>query len=71
MKRILILAISALFLCIEGCKSNDPFTGDCFIPDVGVNLTINMDLPEYYNLQVLKRNESPADRQGYGKKHWS
>lgn len=37
----------------QSCKPNDPFIGDCFIPNQAVNITINMDLPAYFNLQNL------------------
>jgi hypothetical protein len=51
-KGLLITALLA-FLLNAGCKSDDIFTGDCFVPEINVNYTINMDLPEYFNLRNL------------------
>lgn len=53
MQRFLLISFGALFLILGSCKSDNPYTGDCFIPDVPVNFTINMDLPEYYHMQSL------------------
>lgn len=51
-KIVLILSLVA-FLFNAGCKPDDIFTGDCFVPERNVNYTINMDLPEYFNLRNL------------------
>jgi nitrite reductase/ring-hydroxylating ferredoxin subunit len=50
-KLILILLIIITFL--PSCKDQNPYTGDCFVPDASVNATINMELPQYYNLRNL------------------
>jgi len=52
MKKILSLFILFCFLS-PSCKDENPYTGDCFVPDANVNMTINMELPEYYNLRNL------------------
>ena len=51
-KFFLTLVLSFIFIQ-QACKPEGPFTGDCFIPNQAVNITINMDLPEYFNLQTL------------------
>ena len=48
-KYIVLLAFAAL----SSCGPDNGIDSDCFIPDVNVNLTINMDLPEYFKLQNL------------------
>lgn len=53
MNKVIYSAIFMLVVVCQSCKSDDPFTGDCFIQDAAVNITINMDLPEYYNLRNL------------------
>jgi nitrite reductase/ring-hydroxylating ferredoxin subunit len=53
MKKIAFVIACIVLVFGQSCKSDDPFTGDCFIPDAGVSITINMDLPEYYNLRNL------------------
>ena len=53
MKKIAFVISCIILVFSQSCKSDDPFTGDCFIPDAGVSITINMDLPEYYNLRNL------------------
>ncbi|MGB4079691.1 MAG: hypothetical protein WBK38_00795, partial [Bacteroidia bacterium] len=52
MKKILSLFILFCFLS-PSCKDENPYAGDCFVPDANVNMTINMELPEYYNLRNL------------------
>lgn len=37
----------------SGCKPDNPYVGDCYIPPVGVNEVVNMSLPEYFRLQNL------------------
>ena len=53
MRKGSFIAVLVLFSVFWGCKTTDPYTGDCFIPEVPVNFTINMDLPEYYHMQSL------------------
>ena len=48
-KYIVLLAFAAF----SSCNPDNGIDSDCFIPDVNVNLTINMDLPEYFRLQNL------------------
>lgn len=53
MKKLTLILFLFGFLATS-CDPDDPFEGgDCFIPEVAVNLTINMNLPEYFNLQNL------------------
>ena len=40
-------------IAIQSCNPDDANPVSCFIPDIGVNITVNMDLPEYYNLRNL------------------
>ena len=51
-KYLLIISI-ALLLKFSSCKPENVYDTTCFIPDVGVNETINLDLPEYYRLRDL------------------
>ncbi|MDA8930124.1 hypothetical protein N9J89_01805 [Bacteroidia bacterium] len=53
MKKIAFILCCVALSFNQSCKPDDPFTGDCFIPDAAVNITINMDLPEYFNLRNL------------------
>lgn len=53
MKKIGLIICCIGLLFSESCKDDNQLTGDCFVPDVSVNLTVNMDLPEYFHLQTL------------------
>ncbi|MDG2455309.1 MAG: hypothetical protein P8N47_05840 [Bacteroidia bacterium] len=53
MKKIALSIVCTLLLFNQSCKPDNQFTGDCFIQDAAVNITINMDLPEYFNLRNL------------------
>jgi hypothetical protein len=53
MNRVGLISIVIAFLLNAGCKPDDVFTGDCFVPEKNVNFTLNMNLPEYFNLQNL------------------
>mgnify|MGYP001601571275 CR=1 FL=1 len=53
MKSYLLPALFLISILSESCKPDDSLSGDCFIPSVGVNVNINMNLPEYFNLQNL------------------
>ena len=53
MRKVYFILI-CLALCFnQSCKPDDPFVGDCFVQNAAVNITINMDLPEYFNLRNL------------------
>ncbi len=53
MKRLVVILV-ILGFALGSCNTEDPFDGgDCFISEIAVNLTINMNLPEYFNLQNL------------------
>lgn len=48
--------LSILVFCMllgASCKDDNPYSGECFIPEVIVNEIINMDLPSYFPLQNL------------------
>ncbi len=51
--RILGVILLCFGFIFHSCNPDDGFTGDCFVPEVAVNLTINMNLPEYFRLQNL------------------
>jgi nitrite reductase/ring-hydroxylating ferredoxin subunit len=53
MKNITFILLCVALTINQSCKPEDTFTGDCFVQDANVNMTINMDLPEYYNLRNL------------------
>ncbi len=53
MRYIALVIILAGLATIHSCKPDDPYAGDCFIPEVVVNQTINMDLPEYFHLSNI------------------
>lgn len=48
-----LLFFGLTFALGSSCKDNNPYTGECFIPDAIVNEVINMDLPSYFVLQNL------------------
>ncbi|PCJ66000.1 MAG: hypothetical protein COA58_07940 [Bacteroidetes bacterium] len=47
------IAIVLALTLNQSCKPDNELIGDCFVPSVSVNLTINMTFPEYFNLQNL------------------
>ena len=53
MNKFFLIASVLLISIQQACKPDNPFVGDCFIPNQAVNVTINMDLPAYFNLQTL------------------
>jgi len=53
MKKLFFIVSLLTFLFNSSCKPDDPYDGDCFIPSPSVNITINMDLPSYFNLQNI------------------
>ena len=53
MSRFFLIATVLIICTQQACKPDDPFVGDCFIPTQGDNITVNMDLPEYFKLQTL------------------
>jgi nitrite reductase/ring-hydroxylating ferredoxin subunit len=53
MRIVAFIAIVMGFTILQSCKPDNPYTGDCFVPEISVNQTINMDLPQYFNLQNL------------------
>ncbi|MGB0849723.1 MAG: hypothetical protein ACPGTP_00630 [Bacteroidia bacterium] len=52
MKYLAVILLSLPFV-IGSCKPDEGINGDCYVPNVAVNLTVNMDLPDYYNLRNL------------------
>ncbi|MBR9859947.1 hypothetical protein GYB22_04215 [bacterium] len=50
-KLILILLFSGFFA--SSCDTDNPYTGECFIPEVSVNAVVNLSLPEYFKLQNI------------------
>lgn len=52
-KFYLIIASVILVLTSSNCKDNTNQDGDCFIPPNSVNLVINKDLPQYFQLKNL------------------
>jgi nitrite reductase/ring-hydroxylating ferredoxin subunit len=52
MKKV-ILVLLLFSVTLLSCKDENPYAGDCFVPDASVNSTINLELPEYYNLRNL------------------
>lgn len=64
MKKIPLAIALSLLVFNQSCKPDDPFVGDCFIQDAAVNITINTDLPEYFNLRNLGEFVS-FDNQGH------
>jgi nitrite reductase/ring-hydroxylating ferredoxin subunit len=50
---LLYIAAGVLLFISPSCGDEDPFTGDCYVPNVGVNEVINMNLPSYFHLQDL------------------
>ena len=53
MSRFFLIVTILTIVTQQACKPDDPFVGDCFIPNQAINITINMDLPEYFKLQTL------------------
>ena len=53
MNRIILILLILGVVSFDSCKSDDLYSGDCFVPEVSVNYTINMNLPEYFQLQNL------------------
>jgi len=53
MRFSVFISILILISTFQSCKPDDDLTGDCFIPNSAVNITVNMDLPQYYNLRNL------------------
>ncbi len=53
MRFLAFIATVVLVTTLQSCKPDDELTGDCFVPASAVNITVNMDLPEYYNLRNL------------------
>jgi nitrite reductase/ring-hydroxylating ferredoxin subunit len=53
MRKIVLLFIGISFLFTPSCTTTDPFGGDCFVPEVAVNATLNLNLPEYFHLQNI------------------
>ncbi len=51
-KGILVIIILGL-LGNQSCKPDERVPSDCFIPNVAVSITLNMDLPEYYALRNI------------------
>ena len=52
MKKLTFIIV--LFLSSYGCSTENIYgSGDCFIPEVAVNETINTALPQYYHLQTI------------------
>lgn len=52
MKKLAFITI--LFLSSYGCTTENIYgSGDCFIPEIGVNETINTALPQYFHLQTM------------------
>ena len=51
--KLLYSSILAIAFMSSSCKPDNVYTGDCFVPDKNVSLTINMNLPEYFKLQNL------------------
>lgn len=66
MKKGIFIAFCLSLVFNQSCKPDDPFTGDCFIPNAGVNITINMNLPEYFNLQNLGEHVVVEDQGNRG-----
>lgn len=50
-KCFLILFLSAFGFIYLGCNSDPIYEGECYVPEIPVNITINMSLPEYFLLQ--------------------
>ncbi|NNJ56240.1 MAG: hypothetical protein HKP14_08915 [Bacteroidia bacterium] len=53
MKKYLMSSIIVFSVYMSSCKSEDPYSTNCFVPDVAVNQTLNLSLPEYFRLQSL------------------
>ena len=53
MRFLAFIVIVSTLMSIQSCKPDDALTGDCFVPASSVNITVNMELPEYYNLRNL------------------
>lgn len=51
--RSILLGLLLLFLGAQSCKDDNPYTGECYIPEVSVNELLNLSLPEYFPLQNL------------------
>lgn len=49
-KRLNLFAFLFTLLVLPSCKDNTP-TGQVFIPDVPVNITVNTDLPLHFHLK--------------------
>jgi nitrite reductase/ring-hydroxylating ferredoxin subunit len=52
-KKALIIFFSVVLLSGSSCDDNSPYDGECYIPDIGVNQVINLNLPEYFHLQNI------------------
>jgi nitrite reductase/ring-hydroxylating ferredoxin subunit len=52
MKKIILgLVFTLLGFVYAGCDSDPIYSGECFVPEIPVNITLNMSLPEYFLLQ--------------------
>ncbi len=49
---LLIIAVFGAFT-YTSCKSDDIYSGDCYVPDIPVNITINMSFAEHFLLQNM------------------
>jgi nitrite reductase/ring-hydroxylating ferredoxin subunit len=52
MKKLwLVIILLGSTLSYIGCDSDPIYSGECYVPEVAVNVTLNMSLPEYFLLQ--------------------
>ena len=38
---------------LSSCDKNNPYLGECYIPEIAVNQVINLSLPEYFKLRNI------------------
>lgn len=53
MKKIVLIIMSLSLIINQSCDDNPNINANCFVPDVAVNATINMNLPQYFHLQNI------------------
>lgn len=53
MKKIILILACMSLIFNESCNTGPNLSTNCFVPEVAVNASVNMSLPQYFHLQNI------------------